>query len=161
MEIQGLTEVIKQDITALNSAVVYLRLLCNSRNGGSNISSDTTTHSTIVVDDLKNRLMSATKEFKDVLTMRTENLKVHENRRQLFSSTASKNPTNPFIRQRPLAIKPTGSTYAAPALPWASGEDNLHPIHSLRQKPDGWGNSTINVIAAATSTATGIGSSTR
>ncbi|CAA2960745.1 syntaxin-32-like [Olea europaea subsp. europaea] len=121
MEIQELTAVIKQDITALNSAVVDLQLLCNSRNGGSNISRDTTTHSTTVVDDLKNRLMSATKEFKEVLTMRTENLKVHENRRQLFSSTASKNPANPFVRQRPLAAKSAGSTSAAPALPWATG----------------------------------------
>lgn len=72
MEIQELTAVIKQDITALNSAVVDLQLLCNSRNDGGNISSDTTSHSTTVVDDLKNRLMSTTKEFKDVLTLRTE-----------------------------------------------------------------------------------------
>lgn len=70
MEIQELTAVIKQDITAINSAVVDLQYLCSSRN--ENISSDTTTHSTTVVDDLKNRLMSTTKEFKDVLTMRTE-----------------------------------------------------------------------------------------
>lgn len=69
MEIQELTAVIKQDITALNSAVVDLQLL---RNNSSNVSSDTTSHSTTVVDDLKNRLMSATKEFKEVLTMRTE-----------------------------------------------------------------------------------------
>lgn len=69
-EIQELTAVIKQDITALNSAVVDLQLVSNSRNESGN--SDTTTHSTTVVDDLKNRLMSATKEFKDVLTMRTE-----------------------------------------------------------------------------------------
>lgn len=72
MEIQELTGVIKQDITALNSAVVDLQYLCNSRNESGNISSDTTTHSTTVVDDLKNRLMSTTKEFKEVLTMRTE-----------------------------------------------------------------------------------------
>lgn len=72
MEIQELTAVIKQDITALNSAVVDLQLLSNSRNESGNISSDTTSHSTTVVDDLKNRLMSATKEFKEVLTMRTE-----------------------------------------------------------------------------------------
>ncbi|KAI7989011.1 Syntaxin-32 [Camellia lanceoleosa] len=98
MEIQELTAVVKQDITALNSAVVDLQLLCNSQNESGNISSDTTTHSATVVDNLKNRLMSATKEFKEVLTMRTENLKVHENRRQLFSSTASKDSTNPFVR---------------------------------------------------------------
>ncbi|PKI34469.1 hypothetical protein CRG98_045129 [Punica granatum] len=123
MEIQELTAVIKQDITALNSAVVDLQLLCHSRNEGS-ISSDTTSHSTTVVDDLKNRLMSATKEFKDVLTMRTENLKVHENRRQLFSSTATKESTNPFVRQRPLAAKSTGSSSAAPPPPWANGSSS-------------------------------------
>ncbi|KAL4339279.1 hypothetical protein GQ457_08G002620 [Hibiscus cannabinus] len=119
MEIQELTAVIKQDITALNSAVVDLQLFCNSRNEGG-VSSDTSSHSTTVVDDLKNRLMSATKEFKDVLTMRTENLKVHENRRQLFSSTASKDAPNPFVRQRPLAAK--SSPGASSSLPqWANG----------------------------------------
>ncbi|KAF9613131.1 hypothetical protein IFM89_005702 [Coptis chinensis] len=105
VEIQELTTVIKQDITALNSAVVDLQLLCNSQNESGNISSDTTSHSTTVVDNLKNRLMSATKEFKEVLTMRTENLKVHENRRQLFSSSGSKDSASPFVRQRPLAAR--------------------------------------------------------
>lgn len=71
-EIQELTAVIKQDITALNAAVVDLQFLCNYQNESGNISSDTSTHSTTVVDNLKNRLMSATKEFKEVLTMRTE-----------------------------------------------------------------------------------------
>ena len=72
MEIQELTAVIKQEITALNSAVVDLQLLCNTRNESGDISSDTSSHSTTVVDDLKNRLMGATKDFKEVLTMRTE-----------------------------------------------------------------------------------------
>ncbi|KAF5461479.1 hypothetical protein F2P56_017575 [Juglans regia] len=120
-EIQELTVLIKQDITALNSAVVDLQLHCNSRNGSGNISSDTNSHSATVVDDLKNQLMSTTKEFKDVLTLRTENLKVHENRRQLFSSTASKDSTNPFVRQRPLAARSAASTSNAPPLPWANG----------------------------------------
>ncbi|KAL0297294.1 UNVERIFIED_CONTAM: syntaxin [Sesamum radiatum] len=120
VEIQELTTVIKQDITALNSAVVDLQFLSNSRNEREHISTDTTTHSTTVVDDLKNRLMSATKEFKDVLTMRTENLKVHENRRQLFSSSVSKNPTNPFIRQRPLASKSAASASPDSPLPWTN-----------------------------------------
>ena len=72
VQIQELTAVIKQDITALNSAVVDLQLLCNSQNESGNMSRDTTNHSTTVVDNLKTRLMSATKEFKEVLTMRTE-----------------------------------------------------------------------------------------
>ncbi|XVE71594.1 hypothetical protein DITRI_Ditri10aG0164100 [Diplodiscus trichospermus] len=131
MEIQELTAVIKQDITALNSAVVDLQLFCNSRNGGG-VSSDTSSHSTTVVDDLKNRLMSATKEFKDVLTMRTENLKVHENRRQLFSSSASKDSPNPFVRQRPLAAKSADG--ASNNLPqWANGSASSSQLFPRKQ----------------------------
>ncbi|WCJ25697.1 syntaxin of plants 32 [Euphorbia peplus] len=65
--------------------------------------------------------MSATKEFKEVLTMRTENLKVHENRRLLFSSTASKDGANPFVRQRPLASISAANASPAPPPPWANG----------------------------------------
>lgn len=133
MEIQELTAVIKQDITALNSAVVDLQFLCNSRNEGGNISSDTTSHSTTVVDDLKNRLMSTTKEFKEVLTMRTENLKVHENRRQLFSSSGSKDSANPFVRQRPLASRSAASTSNAPPPPWANGSSSSSQFSAGKQ----------------------------
>ncbi|XP_042510085.1 syntaxin-32-like [Macadamia integrifolia] len=136
VEIQELTAVIKQDITALNSAVVDLQLLCNSRNENGNISSDTTSHSTTVVDGLKTRLMSTTKEFKEVLTMRTENLKVHENRRQLFSSTASRDSTNPFVRQRPLASKPGPSASTATPPPWANGSTSSPQLFS-RKSVDG------------------------
>ncbi|XP_039142608.1 syntaxin-32 [Dioscorea cayenensis subsp. rotundata] len=126
VEIQELTAVIKQDITALNSAVVDLQLLCNSQNESGNISTDTSSHSTTVVDNLKNRLMSATKEFKEVLTMRTENLKVHENRRQLFSASASKESSNPFIRQRPLVSRTPESS--APPAPWANNSASSSPL---------------------------------
>ncbi|XP_058074711.1 syntaxin-32-like isoform X2 [Magnolia sinica] len=136
VEIQELTAVIKQDITALNSAVVDLQLLCNSQNESRNISSDTTSHSTTVVDNLKNRLMSATKEFKEVLTMRTENLKVHENRRQLFSSTASKDATNPFIRQRPLVTRSASSTSTAPPPPWANGSTSSSQLFARKHNGD-------------------------
>ncbi|MBA0817068.1 hypothetical protein Gohar_001659, partial [Gossypium harknessii] len=76
--------------------------------------------------------MSATKEFKDVLTMRTENLKVHENRRQLFSSTASKDSPNPFIRQRPLAAKSAAG--ASNNLPqWANGSASSSQLFPRKQ----------------------------
>ncbi|KAK9071949.1 hypothetical protein SSX86_008380 [Deinandra increscens subsp. villosa] len=131
-EIQELTAVIKQDITALNSAVVDLQFVCNSQNESENVSSDTTTHSTTVVDNLKNRLMSTTKEFKDVLTMRTENLKVHENRRQLFSATTSKETANPFVRQRPLANKSTASSSNSPP-PWANDSSSSSALFQRKQ----------------------------
>lgn len=131
-EIQEMTAVIKQDITALNSAVVDLQLVCNSQNESANISTDTTTHSVTVVDNLKNRLMSATKEFKEVLTMRTENLKVHENRRQLFSATNSKDATNPFVRQRPLASRSAASSSASPP-PWANDSASQSQLFPRKQ----------------------------
>ncbi|XP_017697839.1 syntaxin-32-like isoform X2 [Phoenix dactylifera] len=137
VEIHELTALIKQDINALNSAVIDLQLICNSQNESGNISSDTTNHSTTVVDNLKNRLMSTTKEFKEVLTMRTENLKVHENRRQLFSSSASKDSTNPFIRQRPLVSKAASDSSAPPA-PWAdssSSSPQLFPRKKMNGDP--------------------------
>lgn len=137
MEIQELTAVIKQDITALNSAVVDLQLYCNSRNEYENFSSDTSSHSTTVVDDLKNRLMSTTKEFKEVLTMRTENLKVHENRRQLFSANAFKDSANPFVRQRPLAAKSGASSSAAPPPPWANRDSQSSSQLFPRKVADG------------------------
>ncbi|CAH8261698.1 unnamed protein product [Arabidopsis lyrata] len=121
-EIQELTVVIKQEISALNTALLDLQVLRSSQNGEENNSRDTSTHSTTVVDVLKNRLMDTTKDFKDVLTMRTENMKIHENRRQLFSSNASKESTNPFVRQRPLAAKAAASESAP--LPWANGSSS-------------------------------------
>uniref|UniRef100_A0A0D6QXR7 t-SNARE coiled-coil homology domain-containing protein n=1 Tax=Araucaria cunninghamii TaxID=56994 RepID=A0A0D6QXR7_ARACU len=134
VEIQELTAVIKQDITALNSAVADLQVLCNSQNESGSISKHTTEHSTTVVDNLKNRLMSTTKEFKEVLTMRTENLKVHENRRQLFSASASKDSGNPFVRQRPLAS--ASSTSASPP-PWANGSTSTSQIFNPRRQSIG------------------------
>jgi syntaxin 5 len=71
-DIQDLTAIIKKDIGALSAAVADLQHLCDSQNESGNISRDTTSHSTTVIDNLKNRLMSTTNEFKDVLTMRTE-----------------------------------------------------------------------------------------
>ncbi|XP_074581566.1 syntaxin-32-like [Curcuma longa] len=135
IEIQELTAVIKQDITGLNSAVVDLQLLCNSQNENGNMSRDTSSHSTTVVDNLKNRLMNATKEFKEVLTMRTENFKVHENRRQLFSSSASKDSSNPFLRQRPLASKGHHDSSTPPA-PWESDTSNSSSLFLRRTSAD-------------------------
>ncbi|OIV96513.1 hypothetical protein TanjilG_07905 [Lupinus angustifolius] len=134
MEIQELTSVIKQDINALNSAVVDLQSLSVSRNQSGD---DTTNHSTTVVDDLKTRLMTTTKDFKDVLTMRTQNLKVHENRRQLFSSSASKETANPFVRQRPLATRSAASSSnaAAAAPPWASSSGSPSSSQLFPKKP--------------------------
>ena len=53
-----------------------------------------------------------------------KNLKVHENRRQLFSANGSKDSANPFVRQRPLATRSAANTSNAPAPPWATGSSS-------------------------------------
>lgn len=134
VEIQELTAIIKQDITALSSAITDLQLVCDSQNTSSHISKQITEHSTTVVDNLKNRLMNATKEFKDVLTTRTENLKVHENRRQLFTATASKDTRNPSLRQRSLGAS-TSSSSVAPS--WENGSTSSSQFLNQRRYSSG------------------------
>ena len=71
VEIQELTAVIKQDIESLKSAIDDLQRITDASDTG-NRNKHTNDHSTTVVDNLKTRLMSTTKSFKDVLTLRTE-----------------------------------------------------------------------------------------
>ncbi|CAI9100277.1 OLC1v1037241C2 [Oldenlandia corymbosa var. corymbosa] len=133
IEIQELTAVIKEDISALNSAVRDLQILCDSQNEAG-VSADNAAHSITVVDNLKNSLMTATKEFKEVLTKRTEKLKSNENRKKMFS-TVPKESTNPFVRQRPLVNKPNasapGSTRSPPL--WANGAGSSSELFPRNQ----------------------------
>ncbi|KAF6251783.1 t-SNARE [Scenedesmus sp. NREL 46B-D3] len=82
-EIDEMTGIIKQDIQGLNMAIADLQRVSSKKPDENKQSQD---HSHTVVNSLRTRLKDATQEFKDVLTMRTENLKVHKERRQLFSS---------------------------------------------------------------------------
>ncbi|XP_048326273.1 syntaxin-31 isoform X2 [Ziziphus jujuba] len=90
VEIQELTVLVKNDITALNVALTDLQTIQNMEIADGNYSEDKVVHSTAVCDDLKSRLMGATKQLQDVLTTRTENIKAHENRKQIFSANASR-----------------------------------------------------------------------
>ncbi|XP_058109199.1 syntaxin-31 [Magnolia sinica] len=104
MEIQELTALIKNDITALNAAVSDMQTLQNLEVADGNCSKDRVVHATTICDDLKNKLMGTTKQFKDVLTTRTENLKAHENRRQIFSTNTSRE--NTFLHQSEAVTEP-------------------------------------------------------
>lgn len=81
-EINELATIVKHDIQALNQSITDLQTYLG--NTGNKQSAD---HSSHVVDSLRSRLKDTTKEFKDVLTLRTDNLKVHQERKSLFAST--------------------------------------------------------------------------
>lgn len=85
-EVDELTGIIKQDIQGLNASIAELQSLSRSGKGAAGDSKQSQDHSHTVVDNLRTRLKDATQEFKDVLTSRTESLKAHKERRQLFSA---------------------------------------------------------------------------
>ncbi|CAI8586908.1 unnamed protein product [Vicia faba] len=118
VEIQELTALIKTDITTLNSAVLNLQNIQKFDLADENYSEDRVVHSNAVCNDLKNKLMGATKHLQDVLTTRTENIKAHESRKQIFS----KNP----LQHQP---KPTTEPP-----PW-SNSTNAFETESLLQTP--------------------------
>jgi len=80
-EINELSTIVKQDIQALNQAISDLQTFSGS--GGNKQVRD---HSTTVIDNLRTRLKDTTKDFKDVLTMRTDNLKQNQERKSLFTA---------------------------------------------------------------------------
>ncbi|EOY17860.1 Syntaxin of plants 31 isoform 2 [Theobroma cacao] len=128
MEIQELTALIKSDITALNMALSDLQTLQNMEIADGNYSEDRVVHSTTVCDDLKGKLMGATKHLQDVLTARTENIKAHENRKQIFSKNASRE--NPFQRQTESVTEPppwSSSSTASGSLPQSGRQDQVFP----------------------------------
>ncbi|KAL8470373.1 hypothetical protein ACS0TY_033013 [Phlomoides rotata] len=111
-ENEELTNLIKNDITALNMAVSELQTLQNMEIADGNYSEDRVVHLTAVCDDLKNRLMNVTKQLKDVLTTTTQNIKARENRKQLFSTVVA--------RENPLKQPP--STVTEPP-PWLNSSE--------------------------------------
>ncbi|KAK8515143.1 hypothetical protein V6N12_001302 [Hibiscus sabdariffa] len=104
VEIQELTALIKTDITDLNSALSDLQTLQNMEISEGNYSEDRVVHSTTVFDDLKNKLMGATKHFQDVL--------LQELRKQIFSKSTTRE--NPFQRQTKSVTEPP---------PWSSSSN--------------------------------------
>ncbi|KAG5597112.1 hypothetical protein H5410_038344 [Solanum commersonii] len=127
-EIQELTTFIKNDITSLNVGVSDLQALQDMDVAVGTHSKDTIVHCTAICDDLKTRLMAATKSFQEALTIRTKNMKAHEDRKQIFSTNLS--------RENPLKQPP--KTLAEPP-PWSiptsgSGGNDVQGSNQLRRR---------------------------
>ncbi|XP_064403371.1 syntaxin-5-like [Halichondria panicea] len=83
-EIQELTQVIKQDLSKLNSDIADLQQRVKSQSYGE--TKHMRSHSSSVVVSLQSKLVDLSKDFKGVLEVRTENLKQQKQRREQFSS---------------------------------------------------------------------------
>ncbi|XP_050415777.1 syntaxin-5 [Patella vulgata] len=87
VEIQELTYIIKQDINGLNKQIAQLQELSRAQRAqnGKHVQ----THSNSVVVALQSKLASMSNEFKQVLEVRTENLKHQKERREQFSQAGA------------------------------------------------------------------------
>lgn len=90
-EIQNLTFIIKEDMNQLNRQIGQLRQIAKAQQADLTSGKGRqhqATHSTSVVVALQSKLASMTSDFKQVLEVRTENLKESRSRQQQFSQTA-------------------------------------------------------------------------
>jgi len=134
-DIAELTTIVKQDISALNNAIADLQQHAYGSDSNYNSNTQNQQHSSTVVNNLKSRLMTATKEFKEVLTMRTENLKVHDDRRGLFSSKPSKGlqgANEPLFGKKKGSLQGGGSDSNAPA-PFGGGGGGQQMLATMPQ----------------------------
>ncbi|EFX88848.1 hypothetical protein DAPPUDRAFT_41202 [Daphnia pulex] len=83
-EIQELTYIIREDITNLNKQIAHLQGFMKKQQ---NQQQNTKAHSANVVVALQSKLANMSSEFKQVLEVRTENLKAQRSRREQFSGS--------------------------------------------------------------------------
>ncbi|KAE8748058.1 hypothetical protein FOCC_FOCC005253 [Frankliniella occidentalis] len=85
-EIQELTYIIKEDLSSLNGQIARLQEVARSQRRAQQTGrAHLLSHSSSVVLALQSKLASMSSEFKNVLEVRTENLKQQKSRRDQFS----------------------------------------------------------------------------
>ena len=89
IEINELTHIIKQDITALNAKLAELQKAAAAARADAAASKQRVAHSASVVETLKTKLYDATREFQDVLQTRSHNIQLLQGRRELLSASAA------------------------------------------------------------------------
>ena len=96
VEISELTYIIRQDISALNAQIAQLQQYVRNQQaavasgkGKAKAEGQVEEHNTNVVMMLQSRLASMGMGFKDVLELRTQNMKASKDRSEQFMHTAS------------------------------------------------------------------------
>jgi syntaxin 5 len=82
-EINELTYIVKQDITALNKKLADVQAAMRERRGGSR---QQASHSTSIVEQLKTRLLESAKDFQELLQTRQENVQLMQSRRDKLAA---------------------------------------------------------------------------
>lgn len=91
-EIQELTYIIKGDLNSLNQQIAQLQDVSKKQRQGA-VGKHLQNHSSSVVLALQSKLASMSTDFKQILEVRTENLRHQKNRRDQFSQGGLPPPT--------------------------------------------------------------------
>ncbi|KAK4050850.1 Integral membrane protein SED5 [Microbotryomycetes sp. JL201] len=97
VEISELTYIIKQDIAALNQQIGQLQLYTKTQIGAgtASTSKQVSEHNNNIVMMLQSKLADTSIGFKDVLEIRTQNMKASRNRTEQFMHSTSNVPSGP------------------------------------------------------------------
>lgn len=106
VEISELTFIIKQDIANINKQLAALQAHVKSQQAGKGGSKQIEEHNANVVTLLQSKLMSTSMTFKDVLEIRTQNMKETKDRTEQFMHSTSSAaiqppPTNSLLFNQP------------------------------------------------------------
>ncbi|KAG0009032.1 cis-Golgi t-SNARE syntaxin, partial [Entomortierella chlamydospora] len=134
VEITELIYIIKQDIAKVNKHIGQLQLQVKEQSAkASSSSKQAMEHNSHVVVMLQSRLAAQTSTFKDVLELRTENMKASKDRREQFmfstqqqaSTLASDSPLYNFDRRPTSSTNPPRDVLSL---------DISSPSHALQQQ---------------------------
>lgn len=89
-----MTFIVKGDIQRLNQKISTLQNIINSK---AQNNQQTASHSNTIIDSLKSSLLDTTNQFREVLEIRTDNLKSHQEKKE--SLTGSKRNNQQFVFQ--------------------------------------------------------------
>jgi syntaxin 5 len=144
VEIEELTYIIKQDIHNLNRQISALKEYAKSR-GSSN--KQTETHSETIINFLNSKLANTTKDFKEILQVRTENLKTQQERRQRFTGSSAPS-TPPAVPRSPSESVLFKNTADLPESPGPSGGEVAisMPAMSMTLQQDQYTSSRVNAV---------------
>jgi len=110
-EIQELTFIIKEDMNALNRQIGQLQQIAKAQRSGGLQGRHQQSHTSSVVFTLQTKLASMTNNFKEVLEVRTENLKEGKSRQEMFAAQGA--VVNSSMPQSAVSGFHSGSVLAA------------------------------------------------
>jgi len=159
-EINDLIQVVKQDINRINQRIDYLQMTSRNKNKNNNRKNEEDNaqaleHSKNVIVSLQSKLANTSNDFKNVLEIRTQNMREQKSRRDQYGVSNLSTFTSPdldLLKNNPLPLyqtamaamnypaSPTPSSISSPLVP-SSTSSNIPNTNTTTTTPN---TNTIN-----------------